>query len=600
MNLAPRLFLTSARLAQIRTRLLTEPVLGLLVGDIRELGRATLDAPPVVRRAIPFHEFGVQTLESCRELSTRLIRHAFLFLIDGDARHLAAVRRDLATALDEFPDWNPPHFLDTAEMLLGVALAYDWLRPEWTDAEAARLRAALIERGLRPGLAVHETRSGPSAFFPDATSNWNSVSNSALIAGSLAIEDDEPALAAKILACTASSLRHPLAAFSPDGASEEGPTYWSYGAGFLSLGLSLLEDTPYAIAPAELAGLRNAARFPLYCTSPALRNFDFADCWPISGPNLGLAWISNRFGPPAARRFLRDLVAARHGEAHIPAGGRLGPLLVIFLPTPESAVSDEAEPLHAVFRGRAQIAVFRSTWDDPHAAWLGFKAGSNLANHAHLDLGSFVYEQGGVRWARDFGPDDYGLPGYFKLTPPAPWRWSYLRNTNHAHNTLTLGDALQRTDAVADLVAHGPAWAIADLTAVYPDHTSSWRRGVRLLPGGGILVRDELTALARDTSARWALHTDARVELSADSRQATLRSADRTLVIQVAIAPADARLALSSASPANSAENPNTGTTLLALNWTGAGEDTCIEIHLTPEAASPAPAERGAALGSWA
>ena len=30
-------------------------------------------------------------------------------------------------AVCNFKDWNPNHFLDTAEMMNGLAFAYDWL-----------------------------------------------------------------------------------------------------------------------------------------------------------------------------------------------------------------------------------------------------------------------------------------------------------------------------------------------------------------------------------------------------------------------------------------------------------------------------------------
>ena len=64
-----------------------------------------------------------------------------------------------------------------------------------------------------------------------------------------------------------------------------------------------------------------------------------------------------------------------------------------------------------------------ATGTNPQALFVGFKAGDNKANHSHLDLGSFVFDAAGVRWAMDLGADDYNLPGYFggqavELLPP--------------------------------------------------------------------------------------------------------------------------------------------------------------------------------------
>ena len=60
---------------------------------------------------------------------------------------------------------------------------------------------------------------------------------------------------------------------------------------------------------------------------------------------------------------------------------------------------------------------------DAKGWFVGFKAGSNGVNHSHLDVGSFVLEAKGVRWAVDLGPDDYDLPKYFDETEG---RWEFI------------------------------------------------------------------------------------------------------------------------------------------------------------------------------
>ncbi|MGH7945950.1 MAG: hypothetical protein ACREH8_23950 [Opitutaceae bacterium] len=54
----------------------------------------------------------------------------------------------------------------------------------------------------------------------------------------------------------------------------------------------------------------------------------------------------------------------------------------------------------------------------PMRCGVGFKAGRNTVNHAHLDLGTFTFDAGGVRWAGDLGRDDYNLPGYWRIQKP--------------------------------------------------------------------------------------------------------------------------------------------------------------------------------------
>ena len=89
-------------------------------------------------------------------------------------------------------------------------------------------------------------------------------------------------------------------------------------------------------------------------------------------------------------------------------------------------------PLDKYFRG-AEVAVMRSDWENPQALFVGFKAGDNKANHSHLDLGSFVFDAAGARWAMDLGADDYNLPGYF-----GKQRWDYYRLRAEGQNTLVI------------------------------------------------------------------------------------------------------------------------------------------------------------------
>src|SRR5207249_7256456 len=96
----------------------------------------------------------------------------------------------------------------------------------------------------------------------------------------------------------------------------------------------------------------------------------------------------------------------------------------------KEALSVSDAPLDARFGGHAELAMFRSAWHDPRALFAGFKAGRNDVAHAHLDLGSFVLDADGVRWAQDLGADDYYLSGYFDLQ--SGQRWLYYRLNNRS------------------------------------------------------------------------------------------------------------------------------------------------------------------------
>ena len=65
-----------------------------------------------------------------------------------DEKKYARRAIDEMTCVAAYPDWNPSHFLDVAEMTLGVSVGYDWLYDEMTDAERATVSRAIHYKGL--------------------------------------------------------------------------------------------------------------------------------------------------------------------------------------------------------------------------------------------------------------------------------------------------------------------------------------------------------------------------------------------------------------------------------------------------------------------
>lgn len=67
---------------------------------------------------------------------------------------------------------------------------------------------------------------------------------------------------------------------------------------------------------------------------------------------------------------------------------------------PPSGKRTETQDLDRRFRGKVDVAVFRSGWG-PDDLFVGVKGGYNQVNHGHLDLGNFELDALGERWARD-------------------------------------------------------------------------------------------------------------------------------------------------------------------------------------------------------
>ena len=585
----PRLLFTDADLAAAREAAKADPLRRELHERIVAAATADLAARPLAHVLK-----GPRLLAQSRAAIRQIMTCAMAYRLTGDERFAQRARSDLMTVA-AFPDWNPSHFLDVAEMSLAVAVGYDWLYPALTADERKAIREALLGKALAfaPAAYAPAPPSDPRLFWVTARMNWNPVCNGGLLAAALALADDEPALARQVVAGVCRLLPASLDAYRPDGAYPEGPGYWEYGTDYTVIILALLEGslgTDFGLGGAP--ALDRTARYRTAVVGPTGLAFNYADGDERIGYAPAFAWLARRYGDAAA---LADSRAELASEVRRAGADRFLALDAVWFPSPAPGApapsgGSDREPVPALesvprclhFRGPADIALFRSAWNDPGALFLGFKAGDNRTNHAHLDLGSFVLEADGVRWALDLGPDDYDLPGYF-----GGRRWSYFRLNNRSHNTVTPGDALQDPKATAPIVAFSDAdarpFAVADLTAAYPRAARRILRGVAMLDRARVLVQDEFTALEPATAVRWLMMTGASIRLSPDGRSALLLQSGRELRAEV-LAPEGGRLRVAPAAPPSAAEDPNTGCAELVLETAprGAPSDLRLAVVLSP------------------
>ena len=573
----PRLLLTDEQLAAAVAAAKTDPLRAQLHARIIALAEAELHTTPIKHVLI-----GPRLLDKSRTCIARVLTCAMAFRLTGDQRFVVRAKKELFAAA-AFDDWNPSHFLDEAEMSFAFAIGYDWLHAQLTSDELATLKSAMLKNGLSFASAAYAA-AGPTdkrAWFVNAKHNWNQVCNGGLLVAALSLADEEPALARLVISGARKSLPLAMDTYQPDGAYPEGPGYWGYGTGYNVIALAALESalgSNFGLGRAPAFDL--TARYRLHVQGPTGLAFNYADGGAGIGAQAEYTWLATRYGHTMALAHSRELLAEALAKSIRNAeSDRFFALHAVWFPvdTPAGLTS---EPLDARFRGQAELAIFRSAWHDPRALFVGFKAGRNDVNHAHLDLGSFVLDADGVRWALDLGPDDYNLPAYFGSK-----RWTYYRLNNHSHNTLTPADALQNLKAIAPIIAFGSAreraFAVVNLTGAYPGAAKEILRGVALLDRARVLVQDEVTGLKPGTPLAWRLLTGAKIALSEDGHTATLTQSGRTLRVEI-LAPASARFSESPATPPTTTERQNEGVSALSANLTPGTPDIRLAVLLTP------------------
>ena len=121
----PRLLFSKQEEQRIRDLFGTEPLLdSLYVGLMKEAERLLLVPPQEdPRREIKNTK---DILPISREQVYRMVNLALAYRLSGDRRFAEKAEKELVHVCN-FPDWDPIHYLDVAEMTTAVAIGYDWL-----------------------------------------------------------------------------------------------------------------------------------------------------------------------------------------------------------------------------------------------------------------------------------------------------------------------------------------------------------------------------------------------------------------------------------------------------------------------------------------
>ena len=561
----PRLLVTTDTWERLRARRAEDALLDAFLRRGETEARAILMTPPVT-----YEKKGVRLLEVSRKVLRRVLLLAIHFHLTGD-RALAARAEQEMLAAAAFKDWNPDHFLDTAEMTAALALGYDWLFDGLSEHSRALLETAMVEKGLRPGLE--------DSSWADSDNNWNQVCLSGLSLGALAIAEDEPGIAAKILELVKTHNPNGLSVYAPDGVYPEGPMYWRYGTSFQVVLCAALESalgTDWGLS--QTLGFLPSALVIAQETGPTGLPFNFSDGRANTSIESSLFWFARKLDTPAVLEnqlpLLQEFAVSTTPPTPASSQDRLLPLVAIWWPEVPLGKHPSDLPRFWYGRGPNPIAIFRDRWNDPRAMYLALKAGSASLNHAHMDAGSFVLEANGVRWAVDLDMQEYnsleakGLNLWDRSQDGD--RWRVFRLNNLSHNTLTIDRQLHQVDGRTHIThfSNGETpGAIVDLSPVFAGHAQKVRRGFLFRPEQHLLIRDEIDGVAAGKTIRWAMVT--RAESSevegTHGREMVLRQGPEALRLTLA-SPGDARFEIIPAHPpVDDFDAPNPDTSIVTV-----------------------------------
>ncbi len=471
-----------------------------------------------------------------REVINRMIILGYAWQITGDKKYADRAWAELENVCS-YDDWCTSHFLATAEMALAVSIGYDWFFDYLNDEQKTLLAAKTTEYAIIPATESNH-------WFTWSKNNWNSICYSGIGIACMTFYDAAKEESAKFLAKCYKNMPIAFENFTPDGVYAEGPGYCQSGMNSIVYFIASSRNffgTDFGIS--EIDGFEQLGYFPVYVTTPT-GMFNFGDNKPEKCYTPVLHWYANEYGAPLLSAYqMTDLPSEftadtsdgteRNGE------GKENALSCLWFNS-EYAQSDFSnEPLSMKLDSDVgqSLVLMRSAYLDENATFAAIKGGYNFINHGDLDIGTFVFDSIGVRWAEELGPGSYDAPGYF-MNLPAGGRWKNYCKRAEGQNTLVInpGAALDDQYALAECgftsfeQNSNGGKATLDMTDAYRmNGATNVTREFELYNGRTSLkITDNVTCFV-SSDIYWFMHTKADIDISADGKSAILTIGDKQM-----------------------------------------------------------------------
>ena len=476
-----------------------------------------------------------------REVISRMVILGYAWQITGEKKYADRAWEELKNVCS-YDDWCTSHFLATAEMALAVSIGYDWFYDYLTAEQKDYLAATTYEYAIKPALSKNYFKN----WFTWSKNNWNSICYSGVGIASMTFSSYYPDEAAEFLKMCYEAMPVAFTNFTPDGVYAEGPGYSQSGMNSIVFFVATSKNylgTDYGLS--EIDGFKELGKFPVYITTPT-GVFNFGDNKDRMCFTPALHWYASEYDSSLLACYQMWDVAGvftpntstdteRNGK------GKEDALSLLWYDrsyTAENAdFSDEALALKLGSDVGQELVLFRSAYLDKNATFAGIKGGYNYTNHGDLDIGTFVFDSMGERWAEELGPGAYDAPGYF-LNLPAGGRWKNYCKRAEGQNTLVINPKMTIDDQYAlarasfssfEETADGGRCSLKMTDAYRMNGVISAVRDFELYDNSSSLKITDKVICAVPSEIYWFMHTKADIEISEDGKTAILTIGDKQL-----------------------------------------------------------------------
>jgi hypothetical protein len=541
----PRLLFTAADIQQIKITAITDAFAKATYDEIIAKADAVIPTP-LLQYGLDGAGLRISNIHTiCNDQIPYLVL-AYQFTKDNKYALRAWQQLDV---MCDYPDWGANrHFLDAGIAGKGVALAYDGLYDYLTATQRTRLSNAVRAFVTQPGKTQIETNTGVFKWYL-TNDNWNGICHGGMIMAALATYEQDSTFNSNVISLSANGILRYMQSLDPDGASEEGMSYWSYGLSNTMLAFESMKrvlSTTYGLA--EQPGFRKTGWFPYYVSGPA-GTVSIGDDYTYNGKAnrmLSYFWFSKYFNDANLARGHYDACITVNASKAAKMNGWTD--LLFYRKDLVNAGSSAAYPLSNYMAGIDYMYVAESANND-NSLYIGMHSGDNAASHGHLDAGSFYIQALGENFAAgNLGKEDPYPTDYFNTTNPSytsapttsattPGRFYYYRVRTEAKNCLVFNpDARpeQNPSGVSTISKSGSdatgGFYVVDLTSPYTRDVTAYKRGIKLNRNSGVItVQDEFTPKASST-VYWLMQSPATdgLVISTDGKTATMTKNGKT------------------------------------------------------------------------
>jgi hypothetical protein len=302
---------------------------------------------------------------------------AFAYAMTRNPAYGAAAASRLETlAGEDWWDGKNAEMLNTSAAVNTMGLGYDWAYDAMTDAQRAKVRGAIVERGIKPVLSATEKGDWWTHWYH---CNWGSVIYGEVGTAALALVGEAPE-AEDLVRLSHRKIWHYMNALNKDGSWGESATYgafaWSNGIMFADGLRRVTGDDLFAIPR-----LRKLPMWFITLLEPGGANFvPFSNCQRGSGSPAGVLFrLAREYRDGYAQLVAQQMIGHRHGGSQS-----------FLWYDPTVAAKPLADlPLDTLFRDLDWVFL-RSSREDPKATLFGLKGGHKEWDHSHHDTNSFV------------------------------------------------------------------------------------------------------------------------------------------------------------------------------------------------------------------